>query len=99
MSLKNILRAVSTIAISAFMLTGCAASFVKHEPDAKTVTFGRETGSVAEDGLYRASFTSEAERLCPNGYTLVERSRHPSTLKDVGVEASDKNFYWVVRCK
>jgi len=88
------------IACLAFLMTGCAASFVKSELDDPTIkTIGRETGSMATDGLYQTSFEKEAERQCPNGYMVVERSRHPSTLAKIGVQESSRQFYWVIKCK
>ena len=55
------------------------------------------TGSVAEDGvLYKRDFEAAADKACPNGYEIKERSRKPSTLTNA--EYNRHYFHWVIKC-
>jgi hypothetical protein len=56
------------------------------------------TGILAEDGAYSRQFEQGAEKACGGKtYKVLERSRHPSTLKGMEDLPSSK-FYWVIDC-
>lgn len=77
---------------------GCAAGFIKHEVQEPSVyTLGREVSLTP--GLYGDVFANTAEEKCPEGYTVLERSRNPSTLSKVGVEPGNLMYYWVIKCQ
>lgn len=78
------------------ILVSCAASLVKDE-GGEIKTIGRQTGRLADDGLYRPQFEAGAEQACGNtDYEVIERTRHPSTLS--GQKLPKSMYYWVVRC-
>lgn len=54
------------------------------------------TGSLGKD-LYVASFAKKAEKLCPSGYKVIEKSFTPSTLD--GLKLETNHFYWVIKCE
>lgn len=54
------------------------------------------TGSMLDDSWpYESDFKRAANKACPNGYQLLERTREPDLVQ----ELDHKSFYWVIRCK
>lgn len=82
----------------ATMLAGCT-TLVKTEPvDPNVKTLSMQTGRLVGDGPYQAQFAHAAEGACSRGYTILERTRTPSTLAGHH-DLSAADFYWVIRCK
>lgn len=79
------------------LMGGCVADLVKTEPaDPNVKTIGLMTGTLV-DGAYKPDFERASRKACNDRpYTVLERTRHPSTLN--GYELSNADFYWVVRC-
>jgi hypothetical protein len=81
------------------LVTGCAASLVRTEPQNTDIkTIGMHTGRLLEDGAYSGHFERAAEKACQGKpYKILERSRQPSTLKGME-DLPGSYFYWVIDC-
>lgn len=89
---------LAAILFAGWAAASCTADLVKTEPaDPRVKTIGLSTGTLADDGVYKADFERAARKACQGSYTLLERSRQPSTMR--GVELAARDFYWVVRCQ
>lgn len=84
------------ILLAMFSLSGChtTGKVVGDHDELKTIAVF--TGSVFEDNaMYKRDFEDAANKACPKGYSLIERSRKPATLK----VHERHEFYWVVQCR
>jgi hypothetical protein len=86
------------ILVFSFIFCGCRATLQKTEPSNKNIrTIGYNTGSLTDDGIYRAQFARGAQKECgSDNYKILEKSRKPSTLQ--GMELESSKYYWVIEC-
>ena len=93
-------RLFGLIAFS-FAASGCLTTMlVKQEQDnPKVRTIGLDVGEWGADRMYVPDFQREADKQCAQGYTVLERTRTPSTLKKDLIEPGAQTFYWVIKCK
>jgi hypothetical protein len=72
-----------------------AARLEREQGDIKTI--GYYTGVLSDnEGVYLKQFERGAEKACGGNYTVLEKTRNPSTMS--GMDLPNSKFYWVLRC-